>query len=199
MQQERFRSTVHRKKGDGRPRRAWLGLAVLVMALVAFGCGISLTSGEEGTEIFQDLRLTGEFMTGGSLQLVLSYEQPYPVDIGVECALFGADARTRRLATPTPTGTPDIRQRFRANKVTRLLYETIPANPDGGPVGEATPVPGTIEHGFTAPSVPGVYRVVCFTPADSHNAIKRTFVVHPAPTPTDTPTPLAALPTPRPE
>ena len=183
MERERFQPTVYRDRGNDRPRRAWLGFAAVVTALIALGCGISLTAGEEGTEIFQDLQVTGDFVTGGALQLVLIYEQPYPADIAVECALLGADARTKRLATPTPTGTPDIRQRFQANKITRLLYETISANPDGGPIDEATPIPGMIEYGFTAPSVPGTYRLVCYTPADSNNAIKRTFVIRPASTP----------------
>jgi hypothetical protein len=56
-------------------------------------------------------------------------------------------------------------------KVMDILNEEIPANPDGAPVGTATPLPGDFEKGFRAPPQPGRYLVECLTPLDENNAI----------------------------
>ena len=82
------------------------------------------------------------------------------------------------LVTPDPTAVhiPRIYP-TPFNKVIDVLIEDIPANPDGGLAGEATPVPGTIERRFFGPERPGRYIAKCFTPLDVNNAISEEFTI----------------------
>ena len=174
-------------------RRAWghlLGalFASGLLALVVTACGISLSAGEEETEIFRELTVEGDFRLGGALTLALEYEQPYPVNVAIKCDLLALD----RAGTPTPEptegpeveGTPTAAAipRVRptpANKVQDILEETLGPNPEGGPVGEATPVVDTLTRSFTAPDRPGRYLVRCFTPADQNNAVVEEITIPP--------------------
>ncbi len=132
----------------------------------------------------------GDFVPGAPLTLLLEYEQPYTVPIQVRCDVLEADPPPTPDQTPTPmivlgiliTPEPTLIHIPRIyptpfNKVIDVLIEDIPANPDGGIAGEATPVPGTIERRFLAPERPGRYVAKCFTPLDVNNAISEEFTI----------------------
>lgn len=174
------------KPGPGAPsgRRAGghsLGalIASALLALVLIGCGITLGADEDESEIFSELTIEGDFTAGGLLTLTLEYEQPYPVDVAIVCDLLAAEERTQAIATPAEGETD-------ADRVLRILSESLPANPVGGPVGEATPEAGTVQWSFFLPELPGRYRIACFTPADDRNQIGQRITVAARPGPTAT-------------
>lgn len=92
---------------------------------------------------------------GSTLRLVLDYEQPYAATIVVDC---------------------DLRDAAGA-KVQDLLRNTLPENPEGSIVGAVTPLSGTFEAEFAAPSAPGRYTVFCFTPADPANTFQQEITI----------------------
>ena len=132
-------------------------LAAGILSLFISACGITLSSQNTGTEIFEELTITGEFTVGEELALSLAYQQPYPVAISVVCDLLDT------LVEPEEGEDPEV--------LARILGETLAQNPDGGPLDEATPVPGAIQGTFAAPGTPGRYLVRCRTEADEDNAI----------------------------
>ena len=189
-----------------RRARCYLLGALLSSALITIiiaACGVSLDAGEEGTETFNRLSIAGDFRAGGSLSLTLEYQLQYPVTVLVACHVLAP----RPLATPTPKPTPTLPPELETvlpalpsltpriaptvihipmakptstRKVAEILTEQLPPNPEGGPVGEATPVLGTIERDFTAPDQPGRYTVRCFTPADENNRIDEKITIAPS-------------------
>ena len=168
-----------------------------LFALIVTGCGISFGASESETEIFKELTVEGDFRPGGSLTMTLEYAQQYPVTIDVECALFEIEPEKTPTAatatstpaselTPTPVRIPNPRS-TPVNKVVDILAETLAANPEGGPVDEATPVPGVFERDFFAPERSGKYVVLCFTPDDDNNGIAESITIKPAAGATATP------------
>lgn len=129
----------------------------LLLAFV-LACGISLNAEEPESEIFQQIGVEGDLSAGSTLRLVLDYEQPYAVTIVVDCDLRDEDGA----------------------KVLDLLRNTLPENPQGSTTGVATPVSGTFEAEFAAPSPPGRYTVFCLTPADPANTFQQEIVIGPA-------------------
>lgn len=159
-------------------------LALLLGIAVLTGCGIRLSSGSDSTELFKGLTVQGDFRAGGRLSLTLQYAQQYPVTVDVACDLRHAHFRGTPTPEPTP-GTPpparlDDPRPTPASKVFDIVGWTLPVNPDGGPVNEATPVLGSFEHAFIAPQEPGRYIVKCYTPRDTNNAISRNITITPA-------------------
>lgn len=162
-------------------------LAVVVFgmfALLATACGIDFGEASNETEIFKDLTIEGSFVPGGSLAVTLSYAQQYDVKLKIQCDLLSVEDIP--TVTPLPTGTlspltlvhtpeptvpriPLVRP-TPTNKLREIFGTTLEPNNDGGPVGEATPVLGTLEMRFRAPEV-GEYLVWCYTPLDLNNAI----------------------------
>jgi hypothetical protein len=168
--------------------------AVVISALAAValaGCGVSFGSGPDETERFKDLTVVGAFVPGGELTLTLEYMQQYPVTVDVSCDLLRLDlppAPTRTpgpTATPTPASIPKVRPTPRS-KAADILLHTLPEHRDGGAVGEATPVAGTLRHTFGAPAEPGRYAVRCYTPRDENNVISERITIREA-TPTPPP------------
>jgi len=164
--------------------RRLLGAVVVpaVMLTVAAGCGISLGATEGETEMFKDLRVEGDFRLGGELHMFLAIEQPYAVDVEVRCDLLDEDAPPTATpepdATPTPVEIPPL-QPTPSNKVADVFQRHVGANPEGGIVDEATPVPEPVEVTFNAPEQAGLYRLRCYTPLDEENEIELTFTVQP--------------------
>ncbi|MBI5283616.1 MAG: hypothetical protein HY874_00840 [Chloroflexi bacterium] len=146
-----------------RSRRALLPL-LAVCALFA-GCGVSFRDGDEGTEFFKSLTVTGSLTAGVPQTASVTYEQANPVHVEVKCEL-----------------------RQGREFVKDLGYETVQFLPVGGP--EATPFPGNFSLDFTVDE-PGTYKASCFTPLDEDNYINRTFTIRPAPTPSPSATPPA--------
>ena len=176
----------------GRPRRAHL-LGVLLassLSLLVLACGITLSAGDDETELFKDLTITGDFVPYGALTLRLEYAQVYNVDVRASCDLLIVDPdwtpTPKPSPGPTPTATEVVIPRVHptpSNTVDEILAETLPANSEGGVVDEATPVPGVIERQFTAPGELGQYIVRCYTPDDQNNAIAESFTVEAPPAP----------------
>ena len=156
--------------GDVRSPRALLPL-VAVCALFA-GCGVSFRNGEEGTEFFKSLTVTGDLTAGAVLTASVTYEQANPVFVTIACELRQGNELLQNLGS-----------------------ETVPFRPIGGP--KATPFPGNFSMDLIV-GEPGTYKVSCFTPLDEDNFINRAFTVGPAPTSTATPTPPPPPPTPTP-
>ena len=171
--------------------------AFALLAAIFVACGISFSAEPEETELFKRLSIDGDsapgggdFAPGAPLTLLLEYEQPYTVRIQVRCDVLEADPPPTPDHTPTPlivlgiqvtpeptaVNIPRIRP-TPFNKVIDVLIDDIPANPDGGLAGEATPVPGTIERRFFGPEQVGRYIAKCFTPLDVNNAISEEFTI----------------------
>ncbi|MCH8949958.1 MAG: hypothetical protein IIB87_06235 [Chloroflexi bacterium] len=177
---------------EDRGRAGLFGVAAVfaLLAVIFAACGISFSTAPEETELFKRLSISGDFTPRAPLTLLLEYEQPYTVPIQVRCDVLEADPPPTPDQTPTPmivlgiliTPEPTLIHIPRIyptpfNKVIDVLIEDIPANPDGGIAGEATPVPGTIERRFLAPERPGRYIAKCFTPLDVNNAISEEFTI----------------------
>jgi hypothetical protein len=154
-------------------------ILLCMFATLLGACGISLTEGSSGTEMFTKLTVPEEAAPGEELFLTLDYEQPYQSTVNVEC-----DVLTTAKLTPTPTPTADplgtptptpVRipapMPTPANRVVGILADQIGPNAEGSTADEATPVIGKIERRFMAPSEPGRYVVRCFTPLDRDNQI----------------------------
>ena len=157
------------------------------MLALLTACGITLSSGEDETELFKELTVEGEFRVGGTLSLTLSYAQPYPVTVDVACELLlvgfkGTPTPKPTPGTPPPAPIPNL-EPTPVNKVLDILSQQLPNNAEGGPVDEATPLLGTVEHSFGAPERPGRYTVRCYTPRDENNAISKRITIAPAETP----------------
>jgi hypothetical protein len=175
-----------------RARRGALG-ALLVSALVVVlltACGITLSSGDEETEIFKRLTVEGNRRLGEDLTMRLEYSQPYNIEIGVVCELLASNppstATLAATATPqgTPPGTPTVPPIPKPEPTsegwqTNLLDQRLPSNEHGGLVGEVTPVAGVLEISFFAPELPGDYEVRCYTPDAPENEITLEFTIAP--------------------
>ena len=177
---------------EDRGRAGLFGVAAAfaLVAAIFVACGISFSAEPEETELFKRLSIDGDFAPGGSLTLLLEYEQPYTVRIQVRCDVLEADPPPTPDHTPTPlivlgiliTPEPTVVNipRIRPtpfNKVIDVLVDDIPPNPDGGLAGEATPVSGTLKQRFVGPEQPGRYIAKCFTPLDVNNAIIEEFTI----------------------
>ena len=123
---------------------------VLCCALFA-ACGVRFSSGDEGTEFFKSLTVTGPLKAGATLTGSVFYAQRNPIDVQVSCEL----RQGKQLVKP-------------------IGLQNVPALPGGGP--EATPTSGRYTFDFTV-DAPGTYKAECFTPADEDNFILRTFTV----------------------
>ena len=177
-------SQIVRSSNAGRiGLRASLGL-ICTLSLVFWACGIEFGEAADDTEILKSVTFQGEIVSGEPLTIVLDYAQQYAANIEVICDLLSVkDIPTvtppptetvsplsiRRTPEPTLPRIPRVRP-TPVNKVMKVLGTTLQPNEDGGPVGEATPVLGTIEQRFFAPE-PGDYVVWCYTPVDQNNAI----------------------------
>jgi len=169
----------------GRSRALGGSLLIGLLSVLLLGCGITLSAGHTQTELFKKLTIEGDFVTGGQLQMVLDYAQPYAASIDVQCDLLtGAPAAppkpaagaSGRKGTPTlvhipaPVPTP-------GNRLSVVLVTSFGPNPNGSTVGKSTPVPGSISRKFKAPDGPGRYRLRCYTSADDNNRISETFSI----------------------
>jgi hypothetical protein len=180
-------------------RRATLirlgALPVLLGAAVLIGCGISVDAGDPETEVFRDLELDGEFVTGGLLNLSLYHAQIYTVPVNINCEVIAVDdslvPTPIATATETPTLAPGVTptslplpapRETPENRVMDFMVDSLQPNEEGGPVGEATPVLGSVEFEFRAPDLPGDYVLRCYTPQDDNNSISEPFTIEAAPT-----------------
>lgn len=148
-----------------RERRSAVALLIFALLLAfVLACGLSLEAEEPESEIFRQISVEGDLSVGSTLRLILDYEQPYAATLIVDC---------------------DLRDAAGA-KVQDLLRNSLPANPEGSIVGVATPVLGTFEAEFEAPSTPGRYTIFCLTVEDPANTFQQEIVIQPADSTTET-------------
>lgn len=171
--------------------RALLGL-ICAVSLVLLACGIDFGEAAKETEILKGVTFQGEIVSGEPLTIVLEYAQQYAVKVEVICDLLSVKDIPTVTPLPTETVSPLVIRRTPeptlpriprvrptpTNKIMKILGTTLQPNEDGGPVGEATPVLGTIEQRFFAPR-PGDYVVWCYTPVDRNNAIFEELTIPP--------------------
>lgn len=174
--------------------------AFSLLAFLGMACGISLGAGQDETEIFKRLTVEGQDFPGADMKMTLEYAQQYDVLVAIACDIIAKDdtlaSRPNVTLEPTATLAPDVaptdipvprpRPTIK-NKIVNLFNDTLPVNEAGGPVGEATPVPGVIERDFQAPGFGGRYEVRCFTPQDPNNVISSPFTIIAFPTQTPMP------------
>ncbi len=131
--------------------RIWaLGAVGVILA----ACGIGFGGGSEGTEVFVRLQAPREVRAGEPARLTVTYEQPYPVDIDVECVLKKGKRTVQVLGR-----------------------ETIPAMPGADPTDpRQTPEAGSFDLSFV-PRAVGSFWLVCETPADDNNFVARRITV----------------------
>jgi hypothetical protein len=175
-------------RAGGRALGLLFACALAVGLLTA--CGISVGSGEQGTEVFKRLTISGDFRLTGRLMGRLEYENPYTVELWVQCDLIDptpgetpAPLVTATAEAPpgaTPTSAPVPRPSPTTEGfVAIMVVDRLPANPDGGLANRVTPVPGVLEFDIPPPTLPGEYRVRCYTPDDRNNQIAQRFTVGP--------------------
>lgn len=132
----------------------WRFVWLASLGLLVAGCGVGFGSAPESTELFARLAAPREVRAGERAILTVRYEQPYPVDIDVECSLKKGKRTVQVLGR-----------------------ETIPGMPGADPTDPAqTPQAGAFSIGFV-PRTVGEFYVVCETPADDNNFIARRITV----------------------
>ena len=129
-------------------------LAPLLMALLLAGCGISFGN-DDGSELFDEIRVLGEPVAGQEMRMEVTYEQRYPLPVTISCFLKRPGHSLRLLGR-----------------------DTLPANPDISE--EPEPEEGRSTFRFR-PDRPGRYKALCNTPLDFENAIGKEFRVREAP------------------
>jgi hypothetical protein len=118
-----------------------------------------------GTELFQEVELTGERRLGSELTVTMTLTNGYPVPIRVAC-LYEDDA----------TLTPD-QKRVGFEERAMVIGETIlPGTAGSRPDKEGPPL--EISYRFT-PQAPGSYFLSCMTPAAPDNGMGMEFTVRP--------------------
>lgn len=131
--------------------RTW---ALVGIGLLFAACGIGFGSGPEGTEVFVRLQAPAKVRAGEPATLTLTYEQPYPVDLEVECSLKKGKRTVQTLGR-----------------------DTIPAMPGADPTDpRQTPEAGSFDLSFV-PRAAGTFWLVCQTPADDNNFVARRITV----------------------
>lgn len=132
-------------------KRSWI---LAAMGLLLAACGVGFGSASEGTEIFVRLQAPREVRAGEPATLRVTYEQPYPVAIVVECVLKRGKRTVQTLGQRTIPGMPGA----------------DPADP------RQTPEAGSFELTFV-PRAVGSFWLVCETPADDNNFLARRITV----------------------
>ena len=185
--------------GPGRHgRRRLLGaLFVCATASVLIACGVTLGSGSEGSEFFDNLNVTGDFHPGGRLTLDVTYSQTYPIGLNVICDLLQPGKPTPTSPPsptlqpgPTPSPTPAQIPRPATTPVTRIaviLDTTVEPNENAPtvtiadkPFDSVTPIAGRLTRDFQAPDQPGSYTFRCITPKDENNKVQKMINIQPA-------------------
>lgn len=147
------------------PRRLAPFLLLLVVSLPA--CGVVISAGSEGTEVFKDFEVAGDFTPGSTVQVTVEVAQPYPVSLEINCAWEDTDL-------------DDDERAVAFEERATVVYETIlEANPDADPGEEESAVESTIEFEFEVDE-PATYFIACFTVAAPENRIGERFTVEEA-------------------
>jgi hypothetical protein len=128
-------------------------------------CGVRILDPEPGTELFEDIDLSGSRTVNSELTLTLTLTQAYPVAVRVGCYYEIADKELT-----------EAEKRLGFHERASPIGETVlrPAGPGSRPDDEVAPMDLTFN--FSVPA-PGKYFVACLTPAAAENGIGMTFTV----------------------
>jgi hypothetical protein len=137
----------------------------MLATLLLPACGIVFSAEFEGTEVFRDLELEGDFVAGSPISATVTLRQPYPVPLAVSCRFEDRDIshEQRRVA---------FAERALA------VYETV-LEPDADHhLGDEDREPVDMEHRFEfTVAEPGNYFIACFTFAAPENGIGERFTI----------------------
>ena len=142
-------------------------LLIATAVLLSTACGVQFLAPEPGTELFDDIELTGTRTPGSEVTLVLSLRPLYPVPVEVGCYYEEAD---KELTDDEER----IEFHLRAPKVGGTVLPPAPGRrpdeePDESDLQE-------LRFSFRAPTA-GRYFLACLTPASPENGISMFFRV----------------------
>ncbi|MPZ50160.1 MAG: hypothetical protein GEU75_12835 [Dehalococcoidia bacterium] len=128
------------------------------------GCGVRFTSPDPGTELFEDMDISGLRTAGSPLTISLTLNQAYPVAVRVACYYDLSD----RDLTDDEKSLPFEE---RANKAGEAI---LPPAPEHRPDDEVALT--KLDFSFSIPE-PGRYFLACLTPASPENGIGSTVTI----------------------
>ena len=141
-----------------------LRFALLGLVLLSSGCGVRFLDPEPGTELFEDLEISGTRTVDSELTIELDVTQAYPVAVQVACYYEVADKELTDFEE-------ELGFHERGFKVAETLLPASTATRPDDEV-EAT----RLRFSFSVPQ-PGRYFLACLTPASPENGIGKIFTV----------------------
>jgi hypothetical protein len=141
---------------------------LLLAPLALFGltaCGITFSSGFDGTEMFKAIELTGDRHPGAELTVILGIELTYPVPVEIACFYEDEDNVTEDMQK--------LPFHERARPAGSTVLEPVRDTTPGADVERQE-----LSFRFRAPE-PGDYFIACLTPAAPENGIGVDFKVSP--------------------
>jgi hypothetical protein len=138
---------------------------ILFLSLLLPACGVVFIADFEGTEVFRDIEIEGDFVAGSPISVALTVRQPYPVPVAISCRFENADIS-------------DDQRRVVFAERSLSVFETI-LEPNPGPgLGDEDVDPEDMEQRFEfTVDEPGEYFLACFTLAALENGIGQRFTV----------------------
>jgi hypothetical protein len=134
------------------------------MAVTLPACGIAFSSDFTGTEVFRDLHLESDFLTGSPIAVELEVSVSYPVPLAISCRYEDTDIT-------------DDQRAVAFNERTTSVFETaLQAQPAGEPSQDKVGDTETFSFEFSVPE-PGDYFIACFTVASPENGIGQGFTI----------------------
>ena len=127
-------------------------------------CGIVFSAGFEGTEVFRDLELDGEFRAGSAVTATVTVTQPYAAPLAVSCRYENRDI------------TDDQRKVAFSERALPVFDAVLEAHTGPRPDDRENLAVETMSFEFTV-SEPGDYFIACFTVAAPENGIGQRFTV----------------------
>jgi hypothetical protein len=141
-----------------------LGILLLMLALPA--CGIRFLDDFEGTELIENLRISGDFVVNGQLVVSIEVNNAYPVPVRVAC-MYDRE-----------TGLSDEEKRIAFHDRAIVVGERILEPRQGTKPSDDVENVG-LSFQFSVPQ-PGSYFIACITPASPENGIGRSFIIRDA-------------------
>jgi hypothetical protein len=138
-------------------------LVLLTLLLALPACGLRLNATGTGTELFEDVELTGERVTGSELTVTVTLTPSYPVPVRVACIY------ENEVVEPAYLDIVAFEERATVIGETVLEPSTGSRPDEEGPERQ-------LSYRFTAPP-PGRYFLSCLTPAAPDNGMGFYFTI----------------------